>query len=197
MSEYSGTTLNTVLGHFEMSREQYTFKPLTDGYINDTFMVLENDTPLFILQRVNHQVFKDMDGLMGNVDKALQQLDSPEYSKITLIKTLKGKTYFEDGQGYWRLMTFIHNSTAHNTTKKTKVAFEAGRIIGQFHMLLQDAEIDEYIEPIPRFHDLNLRKEQFHKSIAMADASKKRIAKDALHFAEEVLEKHARNVTYS
>lgn len=189
MSKYPGTTLNTVLGHFEVPQKQYAFKPLTDGYINDTFMVLENDTPAYILQRVNHLVFKDMEGLMGNVDKALQQLNAPGYSKIKLIKTSNVKPFFEDQQGYWRLMTFIDNSIAYNTTTNPKVAFEAGRIIGLFHRLLQDAEINDYIEPIPRFHDLNLRREQFHRSIALTAISKKNLAKDAIQFAEEVLEK--------
>jgi len=189
MGEYPNTILLTVLSRFKVSREQFTFKPITDGYINDTFMVLNNDIPVYILQRVNHEVFKDMEGLMGNVDKALQQLDAPGYAKITLIKTLKGRTYFEDEQGYWRLMTFIDHSTAYNTTTNTKVAFEAGRIIGLFHILLQDAKIDEYVEPIPRFHDLSLRKEQFHRSLSLADTFKKQIAKDAIEFAKEVLEK--------
>ena len=189
MSKYPDNSLHTVLGHFEVPQKQYTFKPLTDGYINDTFMVLENATPAYILQRVNHLVFKDMAGLMGNVDKALQKLNAPGYSKIKLIKTSKAKPFFEDQQGYWRLMSFIDNSIAYNTTTNPKVAFEAGRIIGQFHRLLQDAEIDDYIEPIPRFHDLNLRREQFHQSIALSDTTKKQLAKDPIHFAEDVLEK--------
>ncbi|MFH6602533.1 phosphotransferase enzyme family protein [Maribacter algicola] len=189
MSKYSDTTLNTVLCNFEVSQKQYTFKPLTDGYINDTFLVLDNDLSAYILQRVNHQVFKDMKGLMRNIDKALKQLDAPDYQKITLIKTIHGKKYFEDQEGYWRLMTFIDHSTAYNTTTDPKIAFEAGRIIGLFHVLLKDVKINDYIEPIPRFHDLDLRSEQFNRSLQTANSDKLHVSKDMILFAEDVLGK--------
>jgi len=182
------TDLNTILCYFEVPQKIYASTPLTDGFINDTFLVLDEEEPLYILQRVNHEVFNDMHGLMGNIDKALKHLDDPKYTKITLIKTIQGGTFLEDENGYWRLMTYIDRSVAHNTTTNTNVAFEAGRIIGQFHLLLKDCEIEDYVDTIPRFHDLDLRKSQFQMAQSTSDPKKKKTAKDAINFADHVLE---------
>ncbi len=41
--------------------------PFGNGHINDTFkVVLDTDEP-FLLQRVNHNVFKDVKGMMRNI----------------------------------------------------------------------------------------------------------------------------------
>ncbi len=189
MDNYSNKELNSILGHFAVSQRECDFKPLTDGFINDTFLVFSNAVPQYVLQRVNHNVFKNIDGLMGNINNALEELNDPTYSKITLIKTITGKTYFRDNHGYWRLMTFIDRSTAYNTTTEAPIAFEAGRIIGKFHLLLENTYLDDYVDTIPRFHDLNLRKKQFEEALTTADSKKIEISKEAILFAKKILVK--------
>ena len=189
MNNYSHKELNTVLGRFTVSQKKYDFKTLTDGFINDTFLVSKNANPQYVLQRVNHNVFKNIDGLMGNINNALEELNDPTYSKITLIKTNTGNTYSEDDHGYWRLMTFINHSTAYNTTTEPHIAFEAGKIIGKFHLLLENTNLDDYVDTIPRFHDLNLRKEQFEEALTTADSKKIEISKEAIVFAKKILVK--------
>ncbi len=190
MKQYSNRDLNAILCHFSVGEKEYTFTPLTDGYINDTFLVFEAGMPCYILQRVNHKVFKNISGVMNNIEHALHYLDAPEYSKIKLVETKVGKAYLEfhdETSDYWRLMTYIANSTAHNTTTDPKIAFEAGRIIGEFHQLLQGAEIAKYVDTIPRFHDLGLRKDQFKKALLTSAAEKKQIAESAINFAHDIL----------
>ncbi|WP_273565522.1 phosphotransferase [Maribacter halichondriae] len=177
MEGYSNTILNSILRNFTISAKDYHFKPLTDGYINDTFMVLDDDKPLYILQRVNHTVFKNMEGLMSNIDTALEKLKDPSYTQITLVKTTGAKTFFENEKGYWRLMTYIDHSVAYNTTIDPHTAFEAGRIIARFHILLQDAKVDDFVDTIPLFHDLAVRKEQFEMALESANAEKKKLPK--------------------
>ncbi|MFK5972387.1 MAG: aminoglycoside phosphotransferase family protein [Flavobacteriaceae bacterium] len=186
---YSNKKLNTVLERFVVSQKKYDFKVLTDGFINDTFLVSNNTNPQYVLQRVNHNVFKNIDGLMGNINTALEALNDPTYSKITLIKTNTGKTYSEDDHGYWRLMTFIDHSTAYNTTTDPNIAFEAGKIIGKFHLLLANSCLDSYVDTIPRFHDLNLRKKQFEEALTSADSKKIEVSQEAIVFAKKILVK--------
>ena len=162
---------------------------LHNGYINDTYLVMEGRQPRYILQRVNHNVFKDIDGLMGNIAHALDGLSDPGYERIELIRTASGTTYLEDPNGYWRLMTYIDESTAHNTTTDPKIAFEAGRIIGKFHQLLNGAVLEDYVDTIPRFHDLSLRKAQFEEARSKAQTGKKETAHNAIVFAETTLNK--------
>lgn len=190
MNPFSDSELNQLLGNFSIARKNYSFRPLTDGYINDTFLVLSDDRPLYILQRINHKVFKNVEGLMNNVQITLQHLEDPDYHKITLVKTQLGSWYHENKATettYWRLMTYIDASTAYNTTKNTAIAFEAGRIIGKFHLLLCAVHVENYVDTIPRFHDLALRKDQFEKAFSNADAEKKKIASDDILFAQETL----------
>ncbi len=181
MNQVEDKYLNKILEHFSQERKPYQFHTIHAGYINDTHLVSDNDVPKFILQRINHNVFKDIKGLMSNIDLALKQLDDPEYAKIALVKTRTKDTFYEDN-GYWRLMTYINQSTAHNTTEDPKIAFEAGRIIGKFHQLLGTSPIEKYVDTIPKFHDMDLRFTQLQKAITGADAEKRNTAASAIHF---------------
>lgn len=190
MKSYSGRDLNGILKHFSVAEKEYTFSTLTDGYINDTFLVFEAGSPRYILQRVNHKVFKNISGVMNNIKHALRYLDAPDYSKIALVDSKAGKKYLKlhgNLSDYWRMLTYIDNSTAHNTTTDPKIAFEAGRIIGKFHLLLKNADTKNYVDTIPKFHDLDLRKDQFRQALSTAKAEKKSIAESAITFAEETL----------
>ena len=45
-------------------------KALGDGFINDTFIVkTEGNTPNYIVQRKNHQIFPDVPGMMDNIQR--------------------------------------------------------------------------------------------------------------------------------
>ncbi len=190
MKQFSDSDLNGILEHFSVAEKEYTFKPLTDGYINDTFLVFEDGAPRYILQRINHKVFKNISGIMNNIKHALRYLDAPDYSKITLVQTKTGKEYLElqdKASDFWRMMTYIAESTAHNTTTDPNIAFEAGRIIGKFHLLLENEDIANYVDIIPRFHELELRSDQFKEAFTNASVEKKKIAESAIEFAHKIL----------
>ncbi len=190
--KYSEEELYTILNGFEIPKKNYTFQPLTDGFINDTFLVFDDKTPLFILQRVNHLVFTDVHSLMNNISHAFKHLKSDDYTEIILVNTHAGKNYYEQPEpkkGYWRMMTYIDGSTAYNTTNDAAIAFEAGRVVGKFNLLLQNANVTEYIDTIPQFHDVNLRKKQFREALKTADTAKITRATNAIEFAEKTLVK--------
>lgn len=182
--------LNDLLGNFQIDRKTYQFQEINQGYINDTYLVLDQTTPLYILQRVNQNVFKDIKGIMQNIDNAFALLVHQEYTPIALFKTSTGLPYYNQGnEGYWRLMTYINNSTAYNNAPDEKIAFEAGKVLGKFHQLLANAVLDQYVDTIPRFHDLTLRETQFGDSLITAKKEKLEISKEAIAFAKSTLEK--------
>jgi Ser/Thr protein kinase RdoA (MazF antagonist) len=182
-------TASIVLQHFSVAPNPYALQTINNGYINDTFLVLDEAFPRYILQRINKNVFGDIDGLMANLNRALKALADDEYAQITLIKTRLGATYFENRDGYWRLMTYLGDSTTYNTTTNPKIAFEAGRIIGKFHLLLKDADIQEYTDTIPHFHDLDYRMEQFKTANAKASSAKKTQAEKPIEIVHEIFKK--------
>jgi Ser/Thr protein kinase RdoA (MazF antagonist) len=191
MSIKKNAELNELLKNFSVDRKTYEFQDINQGYINDTYLVLDHNYPLYILQRVNHNVFKDVAGLMGNIANAFQYLKDKDYTPIDLIKTKTDNAsyYKEEGRGYWRLMTYINNTTAYDNATDTKIAFEAGWVVGKFHQLLANAPLDNYVDTIPRFHDLSLRQHQFEASLLSAKKEKLETAQSAITFAMSTLEK--------
>ncbi|MFC4096136.1 phosphotransferase enzyme family protein [Euzebyella saccharophila] len=190
MNNHTNHQLNQLLTHFSVAKKTYSFSPLTDGFINDTFLVLDGNDPLYILQRINHKVFTNINGLMNNIHDAFEHLNDTDYQKITLVPSLEGQSYYTNKgaePSYWRVMTYIKDSTAHNTTKNTDVAFEAGKIIAKFNILLEKAEANNYVDTIPQFHDLQLRENQFNVALAQASKEKLKIAEEAITFSNEVL----------
>ncbi len=183
----SQNELTNVLRHFKLDQRAFTFSALHIGYINDTYLVSLNGRPEYILQRINHGVFENVDGLMGNIDHALSHLTSERYRKVELIHTQSDKTYWSETSGYWRIMTYIENSTTHNTTTSPEIAFEAGRIISTFHTLLANANKDQYVDIIPNFHSLDLREAQFQKAFSTSSKEKQEIAAEAILYTNEML----------
>lgn len=188
-SKHTLKDLLTILGYFNIKKDTFQLQSLTSGYINDTFLVSNMQSPLYILQRINHDVFSDTKGLMLNVSTALTSLIDEGYTKIELLPTYTGEKFTQNPEGYWRLMSYIPESTTYDNTEDKKTAFEAGRIIGKFHLLLQDESLTDYVDTIPQFHDLDLRKNQFEEALITAEESKLQTAKNAIAFAKTTLGK--------
>lgn len=179
-----------LLHKFSIENKSYSLQSISQGLINDTFLVLDKSRPIYILQSVNTTVFQNVEGLMNNFGRALEFLNDCDYARIELVKTHEGNFYYESSSGHcWRLMTYIDNSTAYNTTKNTKIAFEAGRIIGKFHQLLQAATIDDFEETIPDFHNLELRENQFKQALENCPSSTKIEARATIDFTFEIIAK--------
>ncbi len=190
MIEEKTSMLNKVLGNFKIDQKTYQFQEITQGYINDTYLVLDQSGPLYILQRVNRNVFKDIKGLMGNISNAFNYLIDQDYTPIALLRTQEDAPYFEEEEkGYWRLMTYINNTVAYDNATNIHIAHEAGRVVGKFHQLLAKASLDDYVDTIPQFHDLALREQQFNDAIKSAEAEKLEVSKASIEFAKATLEK--------
>ena len=186
MTSAEETYLNQILECFTLDKKGYQLIPINAGYINDTYLLLDATNPKYILQRINDTVFNNVDGLMENINLALEQLDAPDYSRISLVKTRTKDSFYKDN-GYWRLMTYINHSIAYNTTTDPNIAFEAGRIVGKFHQLLGKSNLDAYVDTIPGFHDLDLRYTQFKKAFLSAKPEKSAMAEEALIFVEKII----------
>ncbi len=180
---------NTVLPYFSIERKDYEIQPISQGYINDTYALLQDGKPCYILQRLNAQVFSNIDVLMQNIHHALPYLNDKNYYQISLISTIDGKPYLKINKSdCWRIMTLVPDSIAFNTTQDEGIALEAGKIIGKFHSLLQEAPIDIFKDSIPGFHDLNLRARQFTEATGSAAPDKLKEAEKAILFAKMTLE---------
>lgn len=160
-------------------------RPFGSGHINDTYLLVYHQagTPVhYILQRINHAIFKDPVGLTGNIIKVtghirnkLVQAGENDISRkvMTLIPTLEGHYFYQDNEGnYWRVMLFIEKTRSYDVFNQPEQACEASRAFGRFQKLLSDFPAEQLVETIPHFHDTPSRLRDFLK-VLEEDACRK------------------------
>jgi len=174
--------LKHILSAFQIDTAGVSYEPVGHGYINDTFFVKVQGNYKYVCQRINNNVFKAVENLQENVDRALLKLKGKDYQKMAFLKTTENKSLLKYKGTFWRIMPFIKNSQIYNTTTEPKVAFEAGAIIGLFHKLLNNEDITLYHEIIPDFHNLKVRISQFNAAMDYADHLTHTEAQDQVNF---------------
>ncbi|WP_197528337.1 phosphotransferase enzyme family protein [Aeoliella mucimassa] len=135
---------------------------IDEGHINDTYMVDAIDNTHYVLQRINHGVFPDPQGLMHNfklvTDYLHGKLQSTGYHPLTrrvlqLIATNEGEPYLSTSQGeYWRMCPFIANTHSAGHVASTQEVYQAGLGFGDFLAGLVDFPMEQLTEPIAKFH---------------------------------------------
>jgi Ser/Thr protein kinase RdoA (MazF antagonist) len=169
--------------------------PFGSGHIHDTYRIKTagKNTPDYILQKINHQIFRDIDGLMSNISVVTSHIrnklpvfkdPAPQKQTVELVKSADGGLFIEISGTYWRVFTFISDSFTYQKVQDRQQAYEAGRIIGGFQYLLSDIEADLHVT-IPGFHDLELRLEQFNLAVTNDVTKRVQLVKDEMRFVKE------------
>ncbi|AVM52983.1 phosphotransferase family enzyme [Bacteroides zoogleoformans] len=171
--------LLSIVSHFQLKGTTEAVSPLGSGLINDTYKVttVEADTPDYVLQRVNHAIFRDVDMLQANIEavtrhirKKLEQQGETDVERKVLhfLPADTGKTYWHDGENYWRMMVFIPRAKTYETVNPEYSCF-AGSAFGHFQAMLADIP-DALGETIPDFHNMEFRLKQLREAVT-ADAA--------------------------
>lgn len=104
---------------FDFKGEIIDIAAYGEGHINDTFRVTIKDSDdMYILQRLNTNVFKNFRGLMDNVlkvTKAFGKIVEKEGGDVTrecmnLVFTKDAQPYYVDGDACWRAYIFIKDT---------------------------------------------------------------------------------------
>lgn len=177
--------IHLIFDQFEHKFNYHSFKELTSGHINDTFLVLTDASEHYVLQRINHNVFKNVLGLIKNkvtVSKhLLKKLDylPPHEIEKKVLRFVKAKNndcfYYTDGINYWNLMVYIEGGITHEIVSNREIAYEGGKLMGEFLNLTSDLDSSTLIEVIPKFHDMSFRFYQY--KLALQSASVERLKK--------------------
>ncbi|GGD47478.1 phosphotransferase enzyme family protein [Muriicola marianensis] len=185
-----GITPKMALDHFVIERKTYGVKPLSTGYINDTYTIFDGHVPVFLLQRVNEKVFHDIPGLMENLEAVLPALKGMGYHPVSFYYTKARHPYYCDKNGqYWRLMSFVPNGVSYDFTTDPDIAFESGRILGIFHRLTEKIATKSIKEILVGFHHLSKREGEFKMAVENASEERKQKAREEISFANDLLEK--------
>lgn len=167
--------LKNILTHFLLAGTILGIKPLGNGLINDTYKVeTEGETtPDYVLQRINHNVFQNVDALQKNIELVTRHLrkkvEASEESEtdrrvLHFIPTSDGKTYWYDGNDYWRVSVFISHAKTYEAVTPEH-AYDAGKAFGKFQADLADLP-EQLEETIPNFHNMEFRLEQLREAVA-------------------------------
>lgn len=170
---------------FETKGEIESIEPHGNGHINDTFLVTcrtaPEETCRYILQRMNHEVFKDPDGLMENVvgvtsflrKKIEEAGGDPERETLNVIPLREGGYYYKAADGtFWRMYRFVEGADSFDVVKKPEDFYESAVAFGHFQKLLADYPADSLHETIPNFHNTIDRLNNFKKAVE-ADSMKR------------------------
>ncbi len=180
--------------HFQIYGEFVSVGPYGSGHINDTYCAVFNQggtAVRYILQRVNHKVFRTPAALMENVQRVTSHIGSkvahePDFSRsvLTLIPARDGHAWHCDGEGnYWRTYIFVENARTFDAVESPAQAFQAAKAFGRFQQLLADLPAPRLHDTIPNFHHTPKRFAQLEAAIAADSANRARDAKPEIEFA--------------
>ncbi|HEV7926229.1 MAG TPA: aminoglycoside phosphotransferase family protein [Verrucomicrobiae bacterium] len=186
--------LRAVARQFPLRGEFISSAPYGSGHINDTYCVVfdQGGTRLrYIIQRINHHIFKNPPALMENIQRVTAHLanksagqSDPSRRVLTLIPTHDGQAYYRDAQGdHWRVYIFIEKARTFDAVESPRQAFEAAKAFGQFQKLLADLPAPRLHDTIPDFHHTPKRFAALESAIAADVANRAKQAKPEIEFA--------------
>ena len=181
---------------FEISGNYSVGHPYGSGHINDTFYI-ETGAPnggRYILQRINHHVFKEPQKLMENVLRVTRHIraklekrgKNPDRHVRTLLPTKEGRYWHSDPDGnVWRLFLFIEDTVGYDIVENPHQAFQGGQAFGEFQSQLVDLPGERLHDTIPNFHNMELRLEAFFGTLRQDPASRVSATADEISFVEK------------
>jgi hypothetical protein len=164
------------------------------GHINDSYRVTfhqAGNATRYLLQRINHNIFKNPPALMENIQRVTSHLaakvsDDRHRNRrvLSLIPAQDGKAWYVDADGsYWRTYEFIENAHTFDTVQSADQAFQAAKAFGEFQKLLVDLPAPRLHETIKDFHHTRRRFAALEHAIASDVAGRATLAKSEIEFA--------------
>ena len=163
--------IDEILQAYGIDPRHSEVESLTSGLINNTWKVSSGDD-VYIVQRINHQVFKKPFEVAANIrmiDRFLKE-HSPSYLFVSPVANLHGEDIlYDDSRGYFRVFPYIKGSHTINAVASPTQAFEAALQFGKFTRLLSGFDAGLLHITITDFHNLTLRYRQFETALANGD----------------------------
>ena len=166
-----------VVSHFKCAADAGSHKAYGSGHINDTFLLknVQPAGPDYLLQRINHSIFTNVEKLTDNMRRVTEHLKSkikengsgdPLKEVMTLIPTDSTRFFYRDSAGdYWRMFYFLSDTKSYDVVKTEKQAYEGGKAFGKFQAMLSDIPPGEMFEVIPDFHNIQKRLQHLNEAV--------------------------------
>lgn len=170
-----------ILDRFDLAEQPAEVTPFGNGHINDTLKVTTvRGEDKYVLQRINHQIFTDVEMLQNNIRVVTSHIRSKLEARgeedidrkvLTFLPARDGKSFYFDGENYWRVSLMIPRSRSFEEVNAA-FSYEAGRAFGNFQSMLSDIPEGVLGETIPDFHNMEFRLRQFREAVAANPAGR-------------------------
>ncbi len=188
--------LKQVVEKFNVNEEIKDVFPYGSGHINDTYKVVceKNFHKVnYILQRINHNIFKQPMLLQENVAMVCEQMEKDNAElrdgyrrSLILIKTGANGICHVDAEGnHWRMYEFLEHAHGYDIVETEAQAFQASKAFGEFLKCLSKIPSEHFNETIPDFHNTPKRFEALEKAIKEDAVGRVASCKEEIAFALE------------
>jgi len=203
--EFDFASLRSIVQKFQLLGDVVSAERYGSGHINDTYKVgisLAGCPVNYILQRINHSIFKQPDQLMENILRVTEhqrsKLSDPadkdaSRKSLTVVSAKDGLPYAQDVDGnWWRVYLFIEKAKTWDRIENNSFAYEAARAFAGFQNQLADLPGVRLHETIPDFHHTPKRIEALDKAIAEDSQGRVAEVQAEIEFVNERREQCAR-----
>ncbi len=170
--------IQNIVEKFAIRGDVTSITQINKGYINRTYRVETlSDTGhvhKYTLQRINTNVFPDVDAVMDNFKLTTNHLfgrfllagHGKKGSVQTLRPTKDGCSFLKDDTGCWRMMTYFDGVYSLDIPDKPETFYHAGVAFGSFLKEMSDVEVEDIKVVIPNFHNTMSRYLDLEQSIS-------------------------------
>ncbi len=188
--------IDEAIAQFALAGTLTEKSPYGNGHINDTFLLIyelpEGEKKQYILQRMNHTIFKNPVQLMENVVNVTEYLrkgilaagGNPDRETLNVVKTKDGGIYYEDSaHNYWRMFLFIENTVCLEMVENAKDFYDSAAAFGNFQRMLANYPAQTLHETIPNFHNTPSRFLDFKRAVEKDVMGRAKLAEKEIAFA--------------
>lgn len=189
--------LTEIIRHFTFEGEYLSAEACTEGHINHTFFLqyqVDGEEVRYVLQRINHHVFRQPEGVMENIEavtrhlqrKVMERKGDPRREALRLIPTIQGTSFFKSAGGeYWRAYDYIEGASTYQQVENPVHFYHSGRTFGQFQALLSDFPAGSLHETIANFHDTPKRLKDLVEVVRVDSMGRARAVQKEIDFVME------------
>lgn len=192
MKPVGDDAVRDAVARFPLEGELVSLRPLKRGHIHDTYVTrwrVDGHERQFIHQRMNQDVFGDLELLMGNIHRVSEHLvekiarnGHEGFEPLRLVPTREGHSFTRTPSGAWRTFVFIEATSSFDRCQGLDQAYEAARAFGWFQAQLRDLAPEALGETLPRFFSTPHRFAQFQRALAAAGEERKASAAREIAF---------------
>ena len=115
----------------------------------------------YVLQKINHHVFKDIDGLMNNIAYITEFLEDNNIETLRIIKTKDGKLYTEYDNEFYRVYDKERHALTYEKVDNLEMVYNLAKAFAMLHKNLSKFDASKLVEVIPNFHNTVVRYQNF------------------------------------